>query len=165
MLIGGSPHARIDRVLREERGYTYGVRAGFRPRAVGGLCVAGGSVRADATVPAVAELLEILGTPGAELTEQEVRAAADFVARTAPGRYLTADAVADEIVSLVSDGLEPDTVTRTLADLQELTAQRVAAAWDEVRCGPGWTVVAVGDPGHLDGLADLGLGPVRDPRT
>lgn len=165
LLLGGAPHARIDRVLREERGYTYGIRAGFRPRASGGLCVVGGSVRADVTVPALTELLEILRTPGADLTEEEVRAAADFVARTAPARYLTADAVADEIVSLVSDGMEPaPTITQTLADLHDLDVDRVAAAWDEVRTGPGWTVIAVGDPDHADGLADLGLGPVREPR-
>lgn len=163
MVLGGAPHARIDQVLREQRGYTYGIRAGFRPRSVGGLCVVGGSVRADATVPAVEELLEILDTPGADLTDREVREAADFLAMTAPGRYLTADAVADEIVSLVSDGLEPQTVTRTLADLQGLTVERVAAAWEEVRTGPGWTLVAVGDPDQLQGLSEVGLGPVRGP--
>lgn len=123
-------------------------------------------MRADSTVPALAELLEILRTPGADLTSEEVRASADFVARTAPGRYLTADAVADEIVSLVSDGLDPaPTVTRTLTELQDLRVEQVAAAWDEVRTGPGWTVVAVGDPAHAEGLEDLGLGPVRPPRS
>ncbi|WP_122263276.1 M16 family metallopeptidase [Ornithinimicrobium cerasi] len=160
MLLGGSPHARIDRVLREERGWTYGVRAGFRPRAVGGLTVVGGSVRADATAPALEELLQILSVPGAGLGEAEVRAAADFVARTAPGRYGTADAVADELVALLSDGLGPRTVTETLEQLRTLTVEQVAAAWDEVLAGPPWTVVLVGDPGYAEGLADLGLGPV-----
>src|SRR5690606_38306441 len=124
----------------------------------------GASVRADATVPALTELLDILRTPGGDLREEEVRSAADFVARTAPGRYLTADAVADEIVSLVSDGLDPaPTVTRTLAELRDLRVEQVAAAWDEVRTGPGWTVIAVGDPQHTDGLEALGLGPVARP--
>ncbi|AXH97666.1 M16 family metallopeptidase [Ornithinimicrobium avium] len=158
MLLGGSPHARIDRVLREEKGYTYGVRAGFRPRAVGGLTVVGGSVRTDATAEALSELLPILDTPGAELTDDEVRAAADFVAMTAPGRYGTADAVAEEIVSLAADGLSPQTVTHTLAQLRGLTAEQVAAAWDEVRQGPPWTVVLVGDPALADDLDGLGLG-------
>ncbi|GGK65424.1 M16 family metallopeptidase [Ornithinimicrobium pekingense] len=160
MLLGGSPHARIDRVLREERGYTYGMRAGFRPRAVGGLTVVGGSVRADATVDALRELRVILDTPGVDLTEREVREAADFLSMTAPGRYGTADAVADEIVALVSDGLEPATVTETLAQLRDLTAARVGQAWDEVRTGPPWTLVLVGDPAHLDGAEELGFGPV-----
>lgn len=161
MVLGGAPHSRLDQVLREERGYTYGVRAGFRPRATGGLCVVGGSVRADATVPAVEEMLRILDTPGSELGEQEVRKAADFVAKTAPGRYVTADAVADEIVALVSDGMGPETVTRTIQDLHALTTDRAAAAWEEVRTGPGWTVVAVGDPDRLEGLRQLELGPVE----
>jgi zinc protease len=160
MLLGGSPHARIDRVLREERGYTYGMRAGFRPRAVGGLTVVGGSVRADATLDALRELQRILDTPGAELTGREVREAADFLEMTAPGRYGTADAVADEIVALAGDGLEPSTVTETLASLRTLTTDRVAAAWDEVRSGPPWTLVLVGDPEHTHGLQDLGFGPV-----
>lgn len=161
LLLGGSPQARIDRVLREERGYTYGLRAGFRPRASGGLTVVGGAVRADATVAALSELLQILDLDGQDLTGEEVRQAADFLAMTAPGRYLTADAVADELISLVSDDLPTDTVTRTLEQLRGLTVEQAAAAWDEVRVGPGWTVVAVGDPAHAEGLADLGLGPVR----
>lgn len=160
MVLGGSPHARIDRVLREERGYTYGMRAGFRPRSVGGLTVVGGSVRADATLDALRELSTILATPGDDLTEREVREAADFVSMTAPGRYGTADAVADEIVALVNDGLEPETVTRTLSQLRTLGVEQVAAAWDEVLAGPPWTLVLVGDPEHLDGVAELGLGPV-----
>ncbi|WP_230208849.1 pitrilysin family protein [Nostocoides sp. HKS02] len=35
-VVGGSPSARVDAVLREEKGYTYGIRSGFRPRRVGG---------------------------------------------------------------------------------------------------------------------------------
>ncbi len=160
MLLGGSPHARIDRVLREERGWTYGMRAGFRPRATGGLAVVGGSVRADATVEALGALREILDAPGADLEEREVREAADFLAMTAPGRYGTADAVADEIVALAGDGLEPDTVTTTLEHLRGLTVAQVARAWDEVLAGPPWTLVLVGDPDHARGVEDVGLGPV-----
>lgn len=162
MLFGGAPHARLDRVLREERGYTYGMRLGFRPRQVGGQCVVGGAVRADATVPALRETLRILDTPGAELAEQEVREAADFVAMTAPGRYLTADSVADELVSLAGDGLDPGTVTRTLQQVRELTPAQAAQAWEEVRTGPAWTVVLVGDPEQVQELQDADdLGPVR----
>ena len=58
MLLGGAPHARLDRVLREERGYTYGVRLGFRPRSVGGTTVVAGSVRADATVGEISKALQ-----------------------------------------------------------------------------------------------------------
>ncbi|KUG59373.1 hypothetical protein AVL62_06775 [Serinicoccus chungangensis] len=161
MLFGGAPHSRLDRVLRERRGWTYGMRLGFRPRRVGGQCVVGGAVRADATLPALEETLRILGAPGESLGQQEVREAADFVAMTAPARYLTADSVADELVSLVGDGLGPEAVTRTLREVHDLTTERAAQAWDEVRTGPGWTVVVVGDPDAIAPVADAGLGPVR----
>ncbi|MGC5584268.1 M16 family metallopeptidase [Ornithinimicrobium sp. W1679] len=157
MLLGGAPHARLDRVLREERGYTYGVRLGFRPRSVGGTTVVGGSVRADVTVEALAETLRILDVPGKDLTGREVREAADFVTMTAPGRYATADAVADELVSLAGDGLALDTVTRTLRQVRELGREDVGAAWDEVRAGPPWTVVLVGDPDRAAGVEGLEL--------
>ena len=35
-VLGGSPSARVDAVLREEKGYTYGIRTAFRPRVAGG---------------------------------------------------------------------------------------------------------------------------------
>ncbi|WP_298750633.1 pitrilysin family protein [uncultured Serinicoccus sp.] len=161
MLFGGAPHARLDRVLREQRGWTYGMRLGFRPRQVGGRCVVGGAVRADATRPALEETLRILDTPGESLEEHEVREAADFVAMTAPARYLTADSVADELVSLVGDGLGPETVTRTLQQVHDLPRGRAAQAWDEVRSGPGWTVVVVGDPDAIAPVAQAGVGRVR----
>ncbi|WP_298890362.1 insulinase family protein [uncultured Serinicoccus sp.] len=161
MMFGGAPHARLDRVLREQHGWTYGMRLGFRPRRVGGQCVVGGSVRADATLPALEETLRILGAPGESLEEHEVRAAADFVAMTAPARYLTADSVADELVSLVGDGLGPEAVTRTLREVHDLTTGRAAQAWEEVRSGPGWTVVVVGDPDAIAPVGQAGLGPVR----
>ena len=161
MLLGGAPHARLDRVLREERGYTYGVRLGFRPRSVGGTTVVAGSVRADATVEALAETVHILDVAGSGITDQEVREAADFVAMTAPGRYATADAVADELVSLAGDRLPLDTVTRTLQQVRVLEREAVGAAWDEVRASAPWTAVLVGDPDRAVGVEQLGLGPLE----
>ena len=58
-LLGGSPNARIDAVLREDK-FTYGIRSGFRPRRASGLFLTTGSVRADATVESVQILTELL---------------------------------------------------------------------------------------------------------
>lgn len=161
-LLGGSPQARVDAVLREERGYTYGMRVGFRPRRSGGVCVVSGAVRADATVPALRALTEVLAVRGADLGDAEVRHAADFVGRTAPGRFATADAVADQVIRLALDDLELDTVDETLAQILRLTRDEAAAAWEDVRSGAGWTVVLVGDAEHapVAELEGLGCGPV-----
>ncbi|MGI8949698.1 MAG: M16 family metallopeptidase [Ornithinimicrobium sp.] len=161
-LLGGSPQARVDAVLREERGWTYGMRVGFAPRRSGGVSVVSGAVRADATVPALRVLDDVLSVTGTELSEAEVRHAADFVARTAPGRYATADAVADQLVRLALDELDADTVDDTLAQVLALRRDEVAAAWEEVQAGPPWTVVLVGEAEHapVAELEQLGWGPV-----
>ncbi len=160
-VLGGSPGARIDAVLREEKGYTYGMRATFRPRRDSGVCSVSGAVRADATAPALAELMEVLSLQGSDLTEREVRHGADFVAKTAPGRYGTADTIASEVVRLALDDLDVDFVTATLETARSLTREQAGSAWDEVCAGPGWTTIVVADADtHLRPVEELGLGEV-----
>lgn len=157
--VGGSPQARIDRVLREERGYTYGIRAGFRPRSRTGLFTASGSVRGEVTVEAVEALLHILDLQGSDLTDAELAHAAGYQARTAPGRFATCEAVAAEAVSLALDGLGVDFVTRTVDQARTLDPDLARSAWDRHR-GVPWTVVLVGDAEHAEGIRALGRGPV-----
>ena len=145
--MGGSPNARIDAVLREEKGFTYGMRATFRPRRRGGLFLVSGSVRADATAEALELLLDILergrdgftapGDPGRRGLHPQDRA------RT----YATADAVADEAAAMALEGLSTEFTTANLLDLATVDADRLAAAYNRFVTGD-WTVVVVGDAGR-----------------
>jgi zinc protease len=159
-MVGGSPNARIDAVLREEKGYTYGIRSVFRPRRVGGLFLTSGSVRADATVESVQLLLELLGSGREGFSDEEVRAGVDFISKTAPGRFATADAVADEAVTMALDGLTTEFTTETLEAMRELDGERLTQAYREWVQGE-WTVVIVGDAStYADGVRELGIGEV-----
>ena len=159
-ILGGSPNARIDAVLREEKGYTYGIRSVFRPRRVNGLFLTSGSVRADATVESVRLLLELLGSGRDGFTAEEVRAGIDFISKTAPGRYATADAVADEAVTMAIDGLTTDFTTQTLDAMRALDPDQLTAAYREWVHGE-WTVVVVGDAtAYADGVRALDVGEV-----
>lgn len=159
-LIGGSPGARIDRVLREEKGYTYGFGAGFRPRGEQGTFVVGGSVRADATVPAIELLWKVLEQVGEGFTDEEFRSGVDYVAMTAPGRYATADAVADQAAALALNGLNTEFITDYLTGLRQLSEPDLTAAWSRWAREPR-TLVLVGDAQvHADGVRALGLGEV-----
>ncbi|YAL84060.1 M16 family metallopeptidase [Dermacoccaceae bacterium W4C1] len=159
-VLGGGPNARIDAVLREEKGYTYGVRASFRPRLGYGEFVVSGSVRADVTAEALELLLEVLEGAAAEgFTDDEVTSAVDYVGKTAPGRYATADVVADVAAMLVPDGLGTDFITTYLDGLRGLNAATLHEAW-RAACGD-WSIVVVGDAEqHLDGVRALGRGEV-----
>lgn len=159
-LVGGAPNARIDAVLREEKGYTYGVRSGFRPRQVDGTFVVSGSVRADATVDSLRLLDEILRGVGDGVTQAEATAGVDFMTLTAPGRYDTADALADELAHLASDGLPLTFTSDTVAAMRRLTPDDLDAAWRE-HVGREWTIIVVGDASlYRDEVEGLGLGPV-----
>jgi predicted Zn-dependent peptidase len=159
-IVGGSPSARVDAVLREDKGYTYGIRASFRPRARGGSFITAGSVRADATTDALRLLVEILDEAGRGFSDNEIRAGVDYVVQTAPGRYATAEAIADEASALAIEGLPLDFQTVTLRSMGELDNARLTTAYTEVVTGE-WVIVVVGDAAQLRaGIEGLGLGPV-----
>ena len=147
-------------VLREDKGYTYGIRAGFHSWSVDGGFVTRGSVRADSTVDAVRLLLGILEDAREGFSQDEAREGRDYVARTAPARYATADAVADEVADLLLTELPLDFPTRTVTEVTELTPEALDAAWREWITGE-WTLVVVGDAASIvDGLRELGRGEV-----
>ena len=171
-VLGGSPNARIDAVLREEKGYTYGIRSSFRPRRTGGVFLTSGSVRADSTAESVRLLVEILDGAGGGFTEQEVRSGVDFIGKTAPGRYATADAVADEAINMALDGRSTEFTTANLRDLERVDRTRLDDAFERFAAdagvarsnqspGSGWTIVLVGDAGtHRRAIEDLGFASV-----
>ncbi len=159
-VLGGSPTARVDAVLREEKGYTYGIRTSFRPRVAGGTFVAQGSVRSEVTAEATGLLLGILDGAREGFTAAELRSGTDFVGRTAPGRYATADAVADESATLALEGLPVDFTTRNLRAVSELTLEDLDGAYRHTATGE-WSVVLVGDAGQVVPALEATLpGPV-----
>lgn len=155
-LIGGSPNARLDAVLREDKGFTYGMRAVARPRAGGGLFIASGSVRTEVTGEALALTLEILDGATNGFTAEETTAGVDYLALTAPGRYATADAVAGEASARAMDGLGTEHTSAVLADTVALTPERLQQAYAE-HVDRRWTVIVVGDAERIgDSLRALG---------
>ncbi len=159
-VIGGSPNSRIDAVLREQRGFTYGIRSVFRPRRRGGLFLTSGSVRSDSTVEALGLLLGLLDGGRDGFSEQEVREGVDFIAMAAPSRYATADAIADEAAGLAFEGLTTEFTTTNLRDMVTVDAARMHAAYRSFVDGR-WTVIVVGDAAsHVEGIRALGRGDV-----
>lgn len=159
-LLGGSPNARVDAVLREEKGFTYGIRSGFRPRRAGGVFLTTGSVRADATAESVRILTTLLDPGQVTFTDEEVRAGVDFLVGTAPGRYATADAIAGEAVSLLMDGLPLDFTTSNRDATMAVTAEQLTDAYADL-APEQWCIVIVGNAAlFADELRALEVGPV-----
>jgi predicted Zn-dependent peptidase len=164
-VVGGSPNARVDAVLREDKGFTYGIRSGFRPRRRGGLFLTSGSVRADSTVEALGLLLDILDKAREGFTDEETKAGVDFIGKTAPGRYATADTVAEEAAGLSLEGLTTEFTTANLQALPNVDAAALSAAYDKYVTG-SWTVVIVGDATqYAEQVRTLDRGPLTITQT
>lgn len=153
--VGASPASLLDAVLREEKGWTYGMRAGFRPRSRVGEFTVSGSFTTESTAEAVQEMVRLLRSVDDGIEERDATEARDYALLTAPMRYATAQVVAHEAAVLALDGLTPEYTTRTLAELAELDAAAMVDAWRRWS-GGRWVMVLVGDADVWQGELEQG---------
>lgn len=159
-VLGGSPGARIDALLREDKGYTYGIRAAMRPRVAGGSFLVSGSVRSDVTAEALELLMGVIEGARRGFGTDEIRAGIDFITRATPGRWATAGQVADETAALALEGLPLDFPQRTVRAMEGIEVPDVDAAMARLSAS-GWVIVIVADAESVaDTVRATGIGPV-----
>lgn len=171
--LGGTLTSRLDRVLREEKGYTYGVRAfgqvlrSSSPDAPGGatgaaMLAISGSVDTASTGPALDDLWKVLRTLAAEgLTDAERDVAVQNLVGVAPLKYETAASVASTLADQVEQFLPDDFQARLYARLAETgTVEATAAAVNAFPVDRLVTVL-VGDAAQIkEPVTALGIGEV-----
>ncbi|SFF90863.1 M16 family metallopeptidase [Streptomyces mirabilis] len=166
--LGGTLTSRLDRVLREEKGYTYGVRAFGQvlraaPDGTGiAMLAISGSVDTPNTGPALDDLWKVLRTLAAEgLTDAERDIAVQNLVGVAPLKFETAAAVAGTLADQVEQYL-PDDYQATL--YQQLAATgTVEATAAAVSAFPvdRLVTVLVGDAAQIqEPVKALGIGEV-----
>ncbi|MET9901287.1 pitrilysin family protein [Streptomyces sp. NPDC006446] len=166
--LGGTLTSRLDRVLREEKGYTYGVRAFGQvlraaPDGTGVAMLAiSGSVDTPNTGPALDDLWKVLRTLAAEgLTDAERDIAVQNLVGVAPLKFETAGAVASTLADQVEQYLPDDyqsTLYRQLAATGTVEATAAAvSAFPTDRL----VTVLVGDAAQIEEpVKALGIGEV-----
>ena len=150
-IIGGLFGSRLNRVLREEKGYTYGAGARFDLRRGRGPFMAGTAVETGVTAPALAEARRQLATmQSAPPTDEELTEARDYLCGTFPLRFGTATPVASMAAALTVLGLspnEPDHFRERVAAVDRaaigLIADELAASAEKI--------VIVGDAAAITG--------------
>jgi predicted Zn-dependent peptidase len=166
--LGGTLTSRLDRVLREEKGYTYGVRAFGQvlrsaPDGTGAAMLAiSGSVDTPNTGPALEDLWTVLRTLAAEgLTDAERDVAVQNLVGVAPLKYETAAAVASTLADQVEQHLPDDyqaTLYRQLAATGTVEATAAAVSAFPV---DRLVTVLVGDAAQIKAPVEaLGIGEV-----
>ncbi len=163
-VLGGTLTSRLDAVLREEKGYTYGIRSRLTTYLRGGIArLAVGSVDTENTVESVEIALGImraLADGGATADERD--AAVDYLAGVRPLTLETPPALVSEVARNLDDGLPSDHTDAELARLRSVTTDEVSAAATAHLAPDGMTLVAVGDASVIaDGIGALGHADVE----
>lgn len=156
--MGGAFLSRLNAVLREEKGYTYGVRMNFGPLRRGGSYAIQGSFRTEVIVDALAITQELIKVDDVPFTSQEVSDAVAFFTGVSPLRYATAEGVADQAATQILAGLPDDYVDRSLALLRSVTPESATEAYRSIVDPADLTLVVAGDAERLtDPIRALGF--------
>ncbi len=161
-ILGGQFGSRLNRLLREERGYTYGVHTSFDMRRGIGPFVVRMAVQTEVTVPAISETLaELRRIAERPVEQQELDEARDYLVGVFPLRFEAAPQVATAIAGLAIHELPDDELDRYRPAIAAVTADDVlVAARAHVRAGDA-SVVVVGDAGMwVDALRQADIGNV-----
>ncbi len=159
-ILGGLFNSRLQMNLREEKGYTYGVGAGFDMRRAAGPFAVRTAVQTASTVPAILETLsELRRIRETAVTETELAAARDFLVGVFPLRFETPGAVVGALGGLFVHELPDDELARYRDAIEAVTIADVqAAARDHIDLDR-MAIVAVGDADAVGGeLESAGLG-------
>ncbi len=160
MVLGGQFVSRLNLNLREDKGFTYGVRSGFEFRRAPGPFVVQTAVQTSVTADAVREALtEVRAIAGPRpATPAEVDMAKAALTRGYARSFETAGQIARGLAQLALYQLPDDTLEQFVPLVDGVDLDAVAAAAG--RLDPArMTVAVVGDRDKVEpGLRGLGLG-------
>ena len=163
-ILGGDFVSRLNLNLREQNGFTYGVRTGFNLRRGIGPFVMQTSVGTDVTGPALQEAWREIRDIGTTrpVTEQEVTQAFASVSKGYPRGFETAGQVARSVAQLALHALPDSYFEEFVPKLSQVTVADVTAAARRYLDAEKMTTVIVGDLDKIAGsFPALGLGPHR----
>jgi zinc protease len=161
-ILGGLFNSRLNRKLREEKGYTYGAGAGFDMRRGVGPFAVRLAVNTDVTVPAVQDiLLELEAMRAGPPATAELQAARDYLVGVFPLRFETPPAVVAAIAGLLIHDLPMDELDRYRPAVEAVSAADVEKAAREHIVPSKLAIVLVGDAdAFLSALEGAELGPI-----
>jgi len=145
-ILGGLFNSRLNRKLREEKGYTYGASAGFDMRRGVGPFAVRAAVNTDVTVPAVQDILtELDAMRAGPPTSAELHAARDYLVGVFPLRFETPPAVVGAIAGLLIHDLPMDELDRYRPAIEAVSDADVSRAAREHIDPSKLAIVLVGD--------------------
>ena len=145
-ILGGLFNSRLQMNLREEKGYTYGIGAGFDMRRGAGPFAVRTAVQTPATVPSISESLsELRRIRDTQVTRAELDAARDYLVGVFPLRFETPGAVVGALGGLFVHELPDDELARYRRNVEAVTIEAIQKAAQDHIHPERMAIVAVGD--------------------
>jgi zinc protease len=161
-ILGGLFNSRLNMKLREEKGYTYGASAGWDLRRAAGPFAARAAVNGEATTPAIQDILTELDRIRQErVTDEELKAARDYLVGVFPIRFETPGAVLGALAGLAVHGLPDEEITRYRDHIETVSAADVLDTAQRRIAFDRLAIVLVGDADAIAAeLEKAGLAPL-----
>lgn len=146
-VLGGDFLSRLNQNLREKNGFTYGAGSTFSYRQTGSVWLASTQVRADATAPALKELLDELdGLAGDRpFTNEELVVAQDSELQGYPEQFESPGTILGVLREMAEFRLPADYLATFLEKLRAIEPKEVSGAMVEVVRPEARVVLVVGD--------------------
>lgn len=160
-VLGDGFLSRLNALIREEKGWSYGVRSGVSAPQGPRLLTVAAPVQADRTGDSIALILETMnafatGKSGVDPTE--LNRVTDGNIRGLPNRFETNGQVLGALLGMQARGLPDDYYTELASTYRALGASALDAAAKQYLAGSDLAIVVVGDRKVIDPqLAKLGL--------
>ncbi len=161
-ILGGTFNSRLNRVIREELGYTYGIHSSFDMRRNAGPFAIRTAVESAVTVPALLEVMRIVRQfLNAEVENDELMAARDYLVGVFPLRFESAGQVASALGGLIVFGLPDDELDRYRPQVAAVSGHDILSAATRHIRPAELSIVIIGDAAQVEApLRDAGLGEV-----
>lgn len=163
-VLGGSFTSRLNINLREDKGYTYGARAGYRMARMAGSFFAGSSVKADKTGPALIEFLkELRGLRTGDVKPAELTKARETIRTDVVQAFQGVSGTLSEAAERVSVGAGYESLAADMTALQAVAVDELNKLANAAVPLEQGVLVLVGDRGLiLEQIKSLGLPTPQD---
>ncbi|WP_433791858.1 M16 family metallopeptidase [Actinoplanes sp. CA-252034] len=157
-ILGGAFTSRLNHLIREVKGYTYGIRGSYAMTRRWGRFEVAAGVQTAVTAPAIRDTLgEIARTQAEGITEDELEVARSWRAGQLSVEMQTPGAIAGALSTLVVHGLPDDYYETLRREYLEATVEQVSKAAAEHLHVDALTLVVEGDGAVIrEELAEFG---------
>lgn len=157
---GGGFASELTLVLREGKGYTYGIGSRFGGTDLPGTFSINSSVRSNVTLESLHLIKSIMEAHGPDFDEEDLATTQGFLLRANARAFETLGAKLGVVRAVSVYGFEPDYVLQRERIVREMTVARIKELAEQHLASDDMVWLVVGDAAtQIERLSDLGLGP------